>query len=196
MCLCLQMSSNYRKLAVSRVLMQTIWKQIAIVLLLLFVWYFEGWRKLKSPPDVWWWVKPEKEGEIMFSSHTAARWFSNRNRLMHNYAEPICRGDFITDAPCKHSLQSQACILMPIRERSWHMCALFYFEFWVRYFFSYKVYGLSLVYLPPEEKWKLYFWSSVYIGTYWIVLVLMPDALGSTDTLKYHDHLLFLIKWA
>lgn len=66
------------------------------------------------------------------------------------------------------------------------------FLFWVlkEIFFSYKIYGLSLVYPPPEENWKLHFWSSVYIWIYWIVLVLMPDALGSSDTLKYQDHLL------
>lgn len=99
---------------------------------------FWGLEKAEVSPLMFDDDKPEKKGEIMFSSHTEARCFTNGNRLMHNYAEPICKSDFTTDVPCNHlqpHIQSQACILMPIRQCAWHMCTLFLD----------KVYGLSLI---------------------------------------------------
>lgn len=120
--------------------------------------YFERWRMLKSPSCCVMMTESGEERRNNVSSRTGARCFSNRNRLMHNYTEPKCREDFITDVSRSHSkphVQSQACILMPIRECSSHMCAIFLFLVLIGmgfflFFFLDKVYVLFLVYLLQE----------------------------------------------
>lgn len=124
--------------------MQAIWKQIAIVLLSLL--YFECRGKLKSPSCcVIMTETREGERNNIFLSHRS-QVFSNRNRMKHNYAEPICRRDFSTDVPCNRlepHIPSHAYILMPIIKCSCHMFAcLFIFSF---------AGDLFYIYLPQKE---------------------------------------------
>lgn len=146
------MPSNYKQLSVSRVADNSETDRhcaAAAVVVAVIVGGLEEAQRL--PPGVWWRVKPEKVGEIMFYFHTAARYFSNRNRLMHNYAETIWREDFITDVPCSARCHTDglqhafSCLLGAFFSSQFRLG--FLKKNW------YKLYGVPLVCFFLEENW-------------------------------------------